>query len=201
MLTTERHLKPITIFINAKIILPGSMGNDNAENISLDLNQTLNKQLKYFLLKNNIRLNKQYYFYLIKGKDIFKSLPKNKIVKNLDLHNNDIILVSYDKKQIKSQLKSSASNKLTSEENISYNEKLSEKLDKQNPIIHKIKKTKKNNDNQEKMKKRIKIIMIILSILLVLASLVFIIIYLMTNKKHDPEIQHIFKKDKLVVEK
>ena len=201
MLTTERHLKPITIFINAKIILPGSLGNDNAESIALNLNQTLNEQLKSFLLKNNIKLNKQYYCYLIKGKDILKSLPKNTIVKNLNLHYNDIILVSYDKKQIKSQLKSSASNKLTSEENISYNEKLSEKLDKQNPIIHKIKKTKKNNDNQEKMKKRIKIIMIILSILLVLASLVFIIIYLMTNKKHEPEIQHIFKKDKLVVEK
>jgi nicotinic acid mononucleotide adenylyltransferase len=155
MLTTERHLKPIEIFINAKIILPDSKGNDNAESISLNINQTLNGQLKSFFLKKNIKLNKEYYLYLIKGNDILKSLPKNTTVKKLNLHYNDIILVSYEKKQIKNQLKSSNSNKLPSEGSISYDEKLTEKFDKQNPIIHISKKSVEINDNQKEMKKKI----------------------------------------------
>jgi len=199
MLTTERHLKPIAIFINAKIILPGSIENDNEESISLNINQTLNEQLKSFLLKKSIKLNKQYYCYLLKGKDILKSLPKNSLVKNLNLHHNDIILISYEKKQIKSQLKSTDSNELPSEENISYKEQITEKLDKQTPIIHITKKSEINNDNQKNVKKKIKILIIIFSILLVLASLVYLFIYLMKRKR--PEPKTIYNRDKLVVEK
>ena len=200
MLTTERNLQPITKFINVKIILPGSMGNDNAERISLFINQTLNGQLKSFFLKENIKINKNYYLYLIKGNDALKSLPKNKVVKNLNLQNNDIILVSYEKKQIKNQLKSSTSNKLPSEGSISYDEKLSEK-DKQNPIIYTSKKSEIINDNQKGMKKKIKYILISISLLLVLACLVYLIIYLIKKKRHQPEIPPIFYKDKLVIEK
>ena len=110
-------------------------------------------------------------------------------------------MVSYEKKQIKNQLKSSTSNKLPSEGSISYDEKLTEKFDKQNPIIHISKKSVEINDNQKEMKKKIKFIMFIILLLLVLASLVYLIIYLKNKNKHKPEIPSTFNKVKLVIEK
>ena len=102
MSSVERKFYPIGTSINVKIILPGNLG--YKETISLNSNQTLNYQFKSFLLEKNTKLKKGYYFYLKKGKDIIQTLPKNKTVKDLNLLPNDIILVSYEKKQINSQL-------------------------------------------------------------------------------------------------
>ena len=102
MSSLERKLYPIGTSINAKIILPENLG--YKESITLNYNQTLNDQFKSFLLEKNIKLKKGYYFYLKKEEDIIQSLLKNKTVNELNLQPNDIILVSYEKKQINSQL-------------------------------------------------------------------------------------------------
>ena len=172
MLSTKREFEPIKLFIKLKFILPGTKGTfGNTESISLYLNQTLNEQFKSFLLKNKIKCKKEYYFYLKKGKDIIKCLPKNTLVKNLNLQSNDIILVSYDKNLIKS----SVSNILTTEKMIIKNEN----LDKYSSIIYP-NEHKKNNDYQNKNKKRI---IIFIFILFILTGLLFLVIYLIKRKK------------------
>ena len=154
MSALERKFYPIQTSINVKIILPGIFG--YRESISLYYNQTLNKQFKSFLLKNSVKLKAGYYFYLKKEEKILKSLPKNKTVKELNLHPNDIILVTYEK-QIKSQLIDSTSNIVTSKECMSDIENLAKKLGNQNPIIYPREKSKEINDFQKDMRKKKKI--------------------------------------------
>ena len=58
---SNRTLYPIQKSINVKIILPDSeieVNFDAIESISLYNDQTLNKQFKSYLLKNNIKLKK-----------------------------------------------------------------------------------------------------------------------------------------------
>ena len=205
MSTSQRKFYEIQTSINVKIILPESnvkVNFDSIESISLYNNQNLNKQFKSYLLKNNIKLGKEYYFYLQKGEDIIRILPKNKKVKDLKLQPNDLIVVSYEKKQIKSQSVFSVTSLNTLEENINNN--INSEL-KQNPIIYPKEKSIEINDYQkdmEKKKKIIKIIIITLS-LVVLAGLVFLLIYLKKNKKIGAiaPTPPIFIKDKLVIEK
>ena len=205
MSASQRKFYEIQTSINVKIILPESnvkVNFDSIESISLYNNQNLNKQFKSYLLKNNIKLGKEYYFYLQKGEDIIRILPKNKKVKDLKLQPNDLIVVSYEKKQIKSQSVFSVTSLNTLEENINNN--INSEL-KQNPIIYPKEKSIEINDYQkdmEKKKKIIKILIIALS-LVVLAGLVFLVIYLKKNKKIGAiaPTPPIFIKDKLVIEK
>ena len=204
MSSLERKLYPIGTSINAKIILPENLG--YKETISLNYNQTLNDQFKSFLLEKNTKLKKGYYFYLKKDKDIIQSLPKNKTVKDLNLQPNDIILVSYEKKQINSQLIISSSNIQHSKECISDIENLAEKLSKKKSIINTPReKSQGTNGYQKDMKKKrlIIIIIFIIFIFFIFAGLVFLIIYLIKNKKKIDEKNKppIFNKDKLIVEK
>ena len=81
MSASNRKVYPIQQSINVKIILPDSeieVNFDAIESISLYNDQTLNKQFKSYLLKNNIKLKKEYFFYLKKGEDILKILPKKR---------------------------------------------------------------------------------------------------------------------------
>ena len=124
-----------------------------------------------------------------------RSLPKNKKVRSLNLQNDDIILVSYEKKQIKSQLKPSIPIQVTSEENIKPNPKLAG----QNAIIYHLETAKDTKGFQKKVKnKKMKIILlIIIPILLALISLVLLLNFFFKGHKLQP----VFNKDKLIVEK
>jgi len=129
----ERSFEPLKLFINVKFILPDHKGSfDETNSISLYLNQTLANQFQSFLLKSGIRLKKGYIFYLLKGKDIIRSLPKNKTVKSLNLRNNDTILVSYEEKQIKPQSKPPIPIEVPLEENLDTNRN----LDRKDAIIY-----------------------------------------------------------------
>ena len=191
----ERSFEPLKLFINVKFILPEHKGSfDETNSISLCLGQTLADQFQSFLLKSGIRLKKGYIFYLLKGKDIIRSLPKNKTVKSLNLRNNDTILVSYEEKQIKPQSKPPIPIEVPLEENLDTNRN----LDRKDAIIYDEKAKEKNDVQKEMKKKKIKIIIFsIISILLVLLALVFSFIYFRKRHKLSPE----FNKEKLVVEK
>jgi len=197
MISTKKPFESIKLFINVKFILPEHKGNlGDTGSVSLYLTQTLNEQFKSFLLKNTIKLKKkEYYFYLIKEGDILKSLPKNQTVKKLNLQTNDIILVSYENKQIKPPLKPPIPIEVKTEENPDSQRK----LDKTNPITYSKEIPKETYDFQNKAKKKLIIAMIIILICLILAGLVILFLYL--NKGHEENIPPIFNKDKLVVEK
>ena len=203
MSALERKFYPNKNIIDVKIILPENFG--YKESLSLYYYQTLNDQFKSFLLQKNVKLKKGYYFYLKKDEDIIQSLPRNKTVEDLNLQPNDTILVSYEKKQINSQIITSSSNIIPTREYISDIENLAEKLGKKNPIINTPReKFQEINDYQKDIKKKLIIIIIIIILsFFIFAGIIFLVIYFIKNrnKKDEENKPPIFNKDKLIVDK